>query len=160
MCVSEEICYAVHSYWPFLDYRPVQVGLELGHDILLLWMCVSEEICYAVHSYWPFLDYGSGWSFCMRIHTWGPPFIVSSKGLFHRVHSLTGEILRWAQSLARNSHPFIWWPHSIELNFVFRERVLLLCTIDSHCWGCVYLRKCMLCLSFLLAIPWLQTRLV
>ena len=44
MCVSEEICYAVHSYWPFLDYRPVQVGLEFGHEILLLWMCVSEEI--------------------------------------------------------------------------------------------------------------------
>ena len=47
MCVSEEICYAVHSYWPFLDCRPVQVGLELeeiGHETLLLWMCVSEEI--------------------------------------------------------------------------------------------------------------------
>ena len=37
----------------------------------------------------------------------------------------------YAMPRPQNSHPSMWWPHSIMLNRGFRERVLLLCATDS-----------------------------
>ena len=89
---------------PWLQTSPgwFRAWRDWAWNSLVVDVCIWGNICYALHSYWPFLDYRSVWSFCMCIHSCGPQFIVSSKGLFHRVHSLTLE-KSWGaqQSLAR-----------------------------------------------------------
>ena len=72
------------------------------------------------------------WSFNRCMNT-GDLSLLSNPKDFCRVSTEfdSGEILRQAQSLAPNSHPTIWWPCSIVLNFGFQELILLLCFTES-----------------------------
>ena len=51
------------------------------------------------------------WSFCIRIHTRDLGLLSHPKDLCTEFDS--GGISGWAQSLAINGHPSIWWPRSI-----------------------------------------------
>ena len=119
---------------------------------LLCLLCLTGEggICLQGRVFVCVCVWGGGYSYSVRTPSALPPSLPARSvcavaARRRRPPSLLYGVCtefdsgEWAQSLAHDCHPSSWWPRSIVLNLVFRERVLLLRATDSSDYRSVFL---------------------